>query len=1199
MMLDISLSSLNLSSQFFDSNVLEVFRRPELCQMASRLNFHKFDSYLCPIPEPVPEPLTYWDYWILIFQILPPVWWVLWTYVMTQIACLCEYKHIINLDYLNYFSIYPSFSIICLIVPNISKIVLSIVLYLIDYEYLIPLLIIDLLLDCIPLSYRAHQFEQGAKLYAPLFLFPWPSMVFGVLRLYDGWNPSLPLSFTVPPAPTTVNGHRSAAHKRKTANAYIDGVLSHAGRTRFDVAAPDADTNGVRDLYFSTDTKDLPVAPVINPLIAIGLTQYVEAESLVFIDVWHHLSPIQKNYWMSYFVPTFIYIDCPLLNVGTDSEGTWCHGINDSGELFLKRTYVNGDTYLDIQYDWFSCSFLTWTFKGRSYSYRKHVVRCDDSHIIVCLIPAMSWTFGYPIVRDYSPLVALTGVQGAPIVRILHGGNSHARVSINLGFRMQTMTQDQWNIISASKNARTQKSVSAALSGKKRLLTRAEQDDRPVDQEVQDPTSVDTIEYQNLCNFSPEEIREGNTYTIGYLQLMSIWPFGPKVIPEKPSPETQEITTFSYYGLSRFYDADHYAPRANVHFGATLIHPMFCPAKTPESQVWAHTGRYLKCMRILKPKQVAAFLKYRREFARHIKNACTLELAKPLHDSVTTAKHLVQLEYTLDFDPTAKCNIFAKDELYTEPKEFRVISNVDAKTNLRMLPYALVLQKALAEHDSTKWFMIGRDEYSFPLDAVDVDVSRNDGSHNLLHRSLEVVIFEECFGSAVASFVSREIFIPFQIGFEKERFIVPAFGSRKSGSQLTSLMNTLVHAYLQYVFAREFYGYPPDAALKYICPGYGDDQKVRRHDVKAYTDFALALGFKITLEPSGLLGCSKFLGRLWSEEAWTWDPQRVVPKMGIAISNEHRTQAFLNKWAGYYLGDDKPIAPILGVLAAFAHGRETEDVTLHHFTSSKIMPRESMEEIWDQFDPDWRELEENLKMVVDDPLSNDTERVNNILTMLETHYGENSSHFESITQKGSIVSVDASEVPIFTKGTLEVKDITTAIEQYFKYKDLHCYDTVPKTPDENEFDLLTAYIERFGSNFGVYCNFGVIRSKFIEGKYSPDPASRAIKTPRTFNSPTPSSSSANSQNASKIKTKSLVKPRSKLPTSSGKLQRGTPSEKQDQSGSGESTGGHSRNTSKRTKRSPKASGQTKVKPKRVKFSPDGAQPVRGGQTKPL
>jgi hypothetical protein len=1042
--------------------------------------------------------------------------------------------------------------------------------------------------------YRGYQESWTTKWYLPFQQF---------YKMNDTKYPRIPNGFIEPPLPK-LNQHQKAAWKRKITNTYIDTML---GNDRFDVASNGKHEFGIQEWYFPTDTaskRKLPTPTKFEELARLfGHISRLPVKSLVFVDTFHYLKYTQLVFWASHFVPMVFYVDAPVQNVGMDSEGYWYHKYDEKNQLCLCRHYNGGETYLDVQYNWHTSSFVTFEVGSLVYCFRKIAHRLDNSHILIILLPTAQCHIS--MLTTLCPLKPLTGDPTKPIIRQVTTGRKSYSVSISVNpggsdpdFKHANYRGEDFNKIYGLKNDRAVRSVAAVLATSKSTIARKDMDDRPVDEELAklDSTVVSKSPnmpfYQEITTFAPSELTSSNLYSVDSLQLFTynemnipggnllesdddefdsdeeplfdeyetalmdaqmdtINPFYIDPPPQPTCSETAELGSFHQYCILQDFDALVKQPdRTTLHFGANIVHPMFAPAKVESNLIWAHTRRYLKCTRVIDPDYQKLYVAGMRRFATLLKETLVIEL-QATEDSLTQHKQRVNLEYTRDFSSSKgpSCVIFSKEEFYTEPKDPRVISNVDPATNMLLLPFQKALHDALAEHPETTWYMPGRAGLEYNPNHIDLDVSRNDGSHTLLHRLLEVEIFRELFGDEAAKAVSREIMTPFTIPYGDRMWYMPAMGSRKSGSQLTSLMNTLIHAYMQWLYYTTA-GYSDSEAFRQIAPGYGDDQKFNGLHAEAYVDFCIKLGFKLTYEPHGLCDHNKFLGKLWCEDAAALDPERIVPKCCLAFSSESRTVAFINKWSGYYAGPNAPPCPIFGLLGSFCVNFRTDDVLRHHYSTSKWMSLDLQEEIWDAFDPEWRQLHyliesiveeqehdlielhdmadkpafENvyqflnvpawdedlnfsqvrqIRSYVNDHLSIFVERV---ISAISEHYFDRYDHYFMVDQAPTAL-IDETGVATCVRGSFDVVDVTEPFMQYLQFKILfknrypYFGSNGKHICPANKVDasLLLSYVKRFGKQFGISVDFEKLQEILDKPPHLPKISTPSQQTPVVSN----------------------------------------------------------------------------------------------------
>lgn len=184
---------------------------------------------------------------------------------------------------------------------------------------------------------------------------------------------------------------------------------------------------------------------------------------------------------------------------------------------------------------------------------------------------------------------------------------------------------------------------------------------------------------------------------------------------------------------------------------------------------------------------------------------------------------------------------------------------------------------------------------------VESDFSKFDGSQGLFCKLFETTILKRCFTGTdrirVIKLHRKIVLTEFRTMYKIK---YNSNGSRLSGSADTSIMNTLLNLYLNYLTYR-LLGYSIDESFRRLGLYGGDD------GVSVYTDSGkkfeevctnIGIGVKMIVRKDKLN--VSFLGRIYpcpaeSPQSYA-DPSRVFSKLGFSDSNEARHNPDLALW---------------------------------------------------------------------------------------------------------------------------------------------------------------------------------------------------------------------------------------------------------------------------------------------------------------
>jgi len=251
-------------------------------------------------------------------------------------------------------------------------------------------------------------------------------------------------------------------------------------------------------------------------------------------------------------------------------------------------------------------------------------------------------------------------------------------------------------------------------------------------------------------------------------------------------------------------------------------------------------------------------------------------------------------------------NIFIKREYYDDQNRSRVISDVDKITTIRLLAYVNPLHKAMRDH--IRCYRPGK-----PKDSANIhenpgyggcDCSGLDGTIGIYLRECERIFLTTIYpdyANDINNLMDSELYGLFSICNYDLLFnmVIPTMGTRLSGSALTSLGNTFIMMFIQWMFFVSELKYTYERAFNSIGWCYGDDTTFPNKYIKQFQTFASTLGIDITQEQSKN-GTIMFLSELVTPYGNIVDVNRLISKAYRYFSPFSDVDGFIYKLTGYY-----------------------------------------------------------------------------------------------------------------------------------------------------------------------------------------------------------------------------------------------------------------------------------------------------------
>lgn len=565
--------------------------------------------------------------------------------------------------------------------------------------------------------------------------------------------------------------------------------------------------------------------------------------------------------------PILLYSFSPSERSGTNRECSW--SISDDG--IVSFDVRGGGSYRHRLWDWTRSDFVSVPCHyGFVREYSVDYVRTSHTHIAVCLVPgrlystswySRFWRWLASIFSVDAPRMAAIALKRrdyAPGISV--AGNS---VMLQMGHSLVRIPARAHDVISV----RLSRGKEVGISSIQQILA-------AFDVERKDALVAAAIYYS---------MNRVETLQTGQLQLYSRF-----VEDSKGNPLIEEIEN----ARPTFVEVENpptdlpvSAPLATRSNALAAIVERIDDVQKPflyNNKEMLHGRMYLfahMCCRraLVEPGSVIPLTL--EELEEQTSKAATKARIKEVSDSLITATN-------------ATVEAFMKRELYTSDKKPRNISAIDSTNIALMGQYAYAMKNAV--FDKLHWFMPGRgptdisgNVHEFCCRNVGrkikaTDYSSFDGTQGPDIRELEVIMARVISGEEAAELVRREIH---NVECRTAGMAYDCLGTRKSGSALTTIMNTAVNAFVQFSAGLSA-GKTVDAAFDDIGLSFGDDGLT----VVDVEEEANLLGMEIKMEEQ----CTPekpevdFLARVYPtplENGGSFqDPGRVWAKFG-AVEN--------------------------------------------------------------------------------------------------------------------------------------------------------------------------------------------------------------------------------------------------------------------------------------------------------------------------
>ena len=279
------------------------------------------------------------------------------------------------------------------------------------------------------------------------------------------------------------------------------------------------------------------------------------------------------------------------------------------------------------------------------------------------------------------------------------------------------------------------------------------------------------------------------------------------------------------------------------------------------------------------------------------------------------ARNARYLNDGVNLEEESKVKANQKKEVYVEPKAPRNISTVPTADTVNLGRFTYSMKEHLLA--TFRWFMPGRNpkgttnsiyNYCQPRKQVtETDYSKFDGTISPFLRKLEqdimLAAFEGEDKAELAEWLKRDTQVKGRTGYGHA---YQTKSSRLSGSQMTTIGNSLINAFVAYAAYRQA-GFTPKQASTMIGPKYGDDGI---DDIRGdFVSVAAMLGLKIKADTRDTTNFVTFCGRIYisprTHRSSVFGPLKALRSLPVAMKGTEHS----DKVNGYLAVD--PQAPLV------------------------------------------------------------------------------------------------------------------------------------------------------------------------------------------------------------------------------------------------------------------------------------------------
>lgn len=710
------------------------------------------------------------------------------------------------------------------------------------------------------------------------------------------------------------NAHAKAASQRLASTLFISAMLNNAPThvyqpsnreiKHFNVAAT------TKFPYFSKDLID-PVSDVVYEGDKYGLPS-VMMDVDYYVDDLQHILIKHRN---RIFLYTFM-----LEEVAEDNPTNDGYTFSITNNV-MKFTPSGAASYSHRLWDY--CGETFTVHKGPSwFPYHMKLfsvdkVRTSKNRAVVVLTPIAEWTFPFSVITAWN-----TTHASLDRLRVSHEG-------VNI-LRVQKPDSDEImaNYVSIADEGST---VS---------------------------TNIPVKLYSEMCSIVDNDAKRLNAHSVAKItqNLVDTPGLLANSIRKLRSRKIEFDTVVSPVNAIQNYSFTSHYPNEEkreqmLAYMSPILTPTFVPYDCTSSSARAIVSR----IQTISPpfiKDNPRMSQYMHDFINLIRS----DLVPVDQDEVWKRQprpaQQIKLEHATTYDyvnPMEHSDQFLKAEGYPTFTDPRIISTVPDGYKLRYSLYMYAISDYVKDNrDLFPWYAFGKtpkeiaqrvaDVCSNSLSVVTTDFSRYDGRISNVIRKFENLLLRALFPD------STEVCELHRQGFNSTSklgiYTYDAGYARLSGSPETSILNTIVNAFISYCVYRSL---GLDSSTAYDSLGvYGGDDGLSATPVntpdkvflKKMSDTAHALGQKMTTANvlRGQLGVA-FLSRFYSDTVWygntasMCDLSKVLCKLHICgkqYAHIDPKTKLLDKLIGFFYSDRN--TPVVGVLATQAYYLSPEHV---------------------------------------------------------------------------------------------------------------------------------------------------------------------------------------------------------------------------------------------------------------------------------
>lgn len=340
------------------------------------------------------------------------------------------------------------------------------------------------------------------------------------------------------------------------------------------------------------------------------------------------------------------------------------------------------------------------------------------------------------------------------------------------------------------------------------------------------------------------------------------------------------------------------------------------PVSNVNTSFLAFASRYLtkKCPTV-KPKQ--DIITHAAKFIEMIKSRTGELIPRP---DLMKTKHKEAVEKTAHKSKSTnlkmkKTPMFPKRETYAGGAKYpRGISNQSPDLVALLTPFAAAIHAAMSS--VIEWYMPGKTTFILKMHAntVGIDYSSYESSQTAIFRAVELFaaqLFQKCHQSEYLEYLTLELNTMFEFAFtsksenklhakdKRNKFLLQCLALRLSGSALTTVGNTLVAAFMQFLYFLSI-DMTYEEAWSSIRYCYGDDSLIKNGHIEKFKSFCADHGFVVTVEKFKGPAQLSLVGKVVSNGKTSLDACRVINKFMMSYGKYDYVTNMFNKWSGSF-----------------------------------------------------------------------------------------------------------------------------------------------------------------------------------------------------------------------------------------------------------------------------------------------------------